>query len=273
MYKKPLLILLITFSCLELIAQDSLRATTEVRYRVAAIIDTVTHKLATDTCCLRLNAAHSLFYNQDDFMIDLLRHHDITKWSELMSNSLGKRIRKGDGNFTYYVLKDFQHGTYTFEDRISTDKFRYTDSIPDFKWVIMTDFKNVAGRKCRKATCTYMGRTYEAWFEPNTNLHDGPWKFCNLPGLILEVYDTKHEYTFTYIDAHSVNGEISLPSSKHFNVDKTIFFKQQAKFYEDPVAYTKENATIRISFGNSQNGFTKGIRNNNRHQPLEITAQ
>ncbi len=62
----------------------------------------------------------------------------------------------------------------------------------------MTDsVKNILGYDCFKAIAPYRGRRWTAWFAPEIPVQDGPWKLCGLPGLILEAYDTNHEYSFT----------------------------------------------------------------------------
>jgi len=273
MYQRLLVFILTIIPNYSIKAQNSLKANKEIRYCVTSIIDTVTNRLATDTCHLRLNPDVSLFFNQGDFKLDSLRHNDFSKWTEMMSNSLSKKIRNGEGNFTCIVQKDFKQKRYTFEDRISADRFRYVDSIPTYKWEIIKEFKLIAGRKCQKAIMTYMGRNYVAWFEINSNLHDGPWKLCGLPGLILEAYDLKRNYVFTYIDEYPTDTEMSLPTSKHYNIDKSTFLKQQTEFYKDPISYMEQNSTIKIKFGNSQNPMRDELSNNYRHKPLEITTK
>lgn len=50
--------------------------------------------------------------------------------------------------------------------------------------------------QCQKATTIFLGRTYEAWFTSEIPINNGPWKFGNLPGQILQVSDTQKHYVF-----------------------------------------------------------------------------
>ena len=142
MYQKLLVFILTIIPNYSIKAQNSLKANKEIRYCVTSIIDTVTNRVAIDTCHLRLNPDVSLFFNQDDFKLDSLRHNDFSKWTEMMSNSLSKKIRNGDGNFTCIVQKDFKQRRYTFEDRIFADRFRYVDSIPTYSRAEMSESYN-----------------------------------------------------------------------------------------------------------------------------------
>ncbi|MBR1520569.1 MAG: GLPGLI family protein [Bacteroidaceae bacterium] len=72
----------------------------------------------------------------------------------------------------------------------------YTEPTPKQNWQIMGETKTIVGYQCQKATCSFRGRNYTAWFAVDIPLCYGPWKFCGLPGLILEVYDDKKEYVF-----------------------------------------------------------------------------
>jgi len=68
----------------------------------------------------------------------------------------------------------------------------YNDSI-NFNWKISNESQMVQGLKCQLATCHFRGRDYKAWFYPVISLPYGPWKFGGLPGLIVEIQDSKQE--------------------------------------------------------------------------------
>jgi GLPGLI family protein len=46
---------------------------------------------------------------------------------------------------------------------------------------------------------TYAGRDYKAWFTNEIPVSDGPYKFYGLPGLIVEIEDSKKQYTFELV--------------------------------------------------------------------------
>jgi GLPGLI family protein len=76
-------------------------------------------------------------------------------------------------------------------------EYIYEEPVPKFEWKIQADTMTVLGYKCMKATATFRGRTYDAWFTPFIPIRQGPWKFNGLPGLILKVADTKGYFEWT----------------------------------------------------------------------------
>ena len=66
------------------------------------------------------------------------------------------------------------------------------------KWTVSSESKNIGGYTCQKATTTFHGREWEAWFCPQLAYPSGPWKLTGLPGLILEAYDTRKEIQFGF---------------------------------------------------------------------------
>jgi GLPGLI family protein len=72
----------------------------------------------------------------------------------------------------------------------------YSEPVPKQNWKITNETKEIAGYKCQKATCTFRGRHYIAWFTREIPVKEGPWKFNGLPGLIVKIYDTHEHYDF-----------------------------------------------------------------------------
>jgi GLPGLI family protein len=83
--------------------------------------------------------------------------------------------------------------TYRSDDIV----FRYLEDIPVISWIIHDEKKTIQQYACQRATCSFRGREYEAWFTNEIPLREGPFKFGGLPGLILEMQDSQKHFVYT----------------------------------------------------------------------------
>jgi GLPGLI family protein len=63
-------------------------------------------------------------------------------------------------------------------------------------WKLKNEQKEISSFTATKATTSFRGRNYTAWFTTDLPVDVGPWKFHGLPGLILEVYDEEKGVQF-----------------------------------------------------------------------------
>lgn len=113
--------------------------------------------------------------------------------------AMGEAIAYGSlAHFKPYLIKGYpQRGAALIQDALTRENFRYTDTYPDFGWTHYDDTKTIEGIECKRATCDYRGRKYEAWYAPSIPISSGPYVFGGLPGLILHIADTEGHYSFT----------------------------------------------------------------------------
>ena len=110
---------------------------------------------------------------------------------------IGKQIKFKPSIIKNYPVK----GEYTFQEMLlSREVYRYVDNNVDIKWTLGKESKMIKGYNCKNATCTYRGRQYTAWYTPDIPISEGPYVFSGLPGLIMEISDTRQHYLF------SING-------------------------------------------------------------------
>lgn len=87
-----------------------------------------------------------------------------------------------------------QKGIVTMNVRYNTTDYIYEEPIEKIIWDILppgnNSILNILGYDCLKATCSFRGRNYEAWFTQDIPIHAGPWKLSGLPGTILRANDT-----------------------------------------------------------------------------------
>lgn len=121
---------------------------------------------------------------------------------------------------------------------IGNKEYFYHEKI-NMKWNILKQFKDINGYKCQKASTSYGGRTWEAWFTKDIPINAGPYKFKGLPGLILEISDTTQSYIFKFY---------SFKKRDWFNKDFNCNFKRL--FYSNPLDEVIE--TNRDEFNNIQ---------------------
>ena len=65
-----------------------------------------------------------------------------------------------------------------------------------WNWSILNEYKEILGLRCQKATLTKFGRNWIAYYTSEYSIPFGPYKFNNLPGLVLEIFDDRGDYNF-----------------------------------------------------------------------------
>lgn len=116
--------------------------------------------------------------------------------------------------------------------------FYYTEDKTDFGWEVdFTQTKEVGGYTCHSAKGSYAGRDYQAWFTPDIPISDGPWFFCGLPGLILEVSSLDEEFLYTCMSIQAGTGPVSLISlDAAFKTTRERFLKAKERYKVNPAA-------------------------------------
>lgn len=99
-------------------------------------------------------------------------------------------VVKAKKNEMQMVYNDFKNASLYFKDIVAFDVVYVKEENIQLKWVLSDETKQYGKRVCKKATTTFRGRTYTAWYLPEIKTKMGPWKFSNPPGLIFEIYDT-----------------------------------------------------------------------------------
>ena len=213
----------------------------------------------TDTMVLESGAVASRFYNparllRDSLLGSRMKSTDpsaiksITVFKAESNKSLaglpGAVISNAAEGESYQIIKDRAANKITVIDYVSAigDKFQYEDQLGSLPWKVSNETDTVASYQCQKATLTFRGREYTAWFTEDIPVHDGPWKFSGLPGLILKIEDTKGLFSFRLIGLNQLSNPapIGFDDSKNIKCTRAEFAKQK----------TKQGAGMQISLNN-----------------------
>jgi len=130
----------------------------------------------------------------------------------------------------YYIFKNYpSSGKTTFSDYLvfGGGPYRVEEDL-EFNWKIDNNATGVVlGMNCKKATCHYAGRDYEAWFAPEIPISDGPYKFSGLPGLIVQIQDSDKEHVFELREIKKVNKPMYMyiPEKTHTKISAKSYVK------------------------------------------------
>lgn len=109
-------------------------------------------------------------------------------------------------------------------------------------WTISSETKDIEGFKTQKAQTTFGGRRWTAWFTNEIQLQDGPYKFCGLPGLILNVGDDKGNHVFRLIGSQKMDimPELMDAKTSEIFVTKEKFGQLWKEYKNDPAKNIKQ---------------------------------
>lgn len=146
-----------------------------------------------------------------------------------------------------YVTKDFAKSVSTTYDEAGMGECGYYEEpFSEIDWVINEDStKNVLGYQCVMASTDYHGREWTVWFTLEIPLQDGPWKFCGLPGLVMEASEPsgQHRFSITGIESSTptiypifsseyekMNRKDMLRAERHYRENGNAMFKAATGF-------------------------------------------
>jgi GLPGLI family protein len=205
-------------------------------------------KIATyaDLQCLEIGDHLSKYYSRfiyksDSLCTDWKKKHPHAQNSPTMMGELSDFYKSGTWSEYQWseYFKDFSKNTFIEYARMPRGISDYfsSENIYVQDWIFFDDTLSVLGYLCQKAICRFRGRDYIAWFAPQIPISNGPWKFGGLPGLILKVYDTAHNYIFECIEIKHHKDKYYIRQYDDYNnyskLEQKKLLKLQKDIHED----------------------------------------
>jgi GLPGLI family protein len=160
---------------------------------------------------------------------------------------------------------------------VGTKTYTVETALPKINWTLHPEKKVIGKDTCQKATGSYAGREYEAWFAPHLPFPDGPWKLNGLPGLILEARDMSNEVIFTFkrMLRSGNNNETVAPLIKNqFSIKTNLknYTRNKMSYEEDPEAMIiAEHPEAKIYIHNPDDPGSRNVVKIRKYNPIEKT--
>ena len=135
------------------------------------------------------------------------------------------------------VLQGFPAGKMTTVVPMAPNIYTYTENIHPISWTLSDETDSIAGYLCHKATASYGGRDWTAWYTPGIPVAFGPWKLNGLPGLPLKASSDDGAHAFSIIALR--HGSTPFSTTVPQNAVKTSrekFLKLKNDFEKNPMA-------------------------------------
>lgn len=193
---------------------------------------------STYTCKLFVTDSRSVFLDEK-----------LAKWLEIDEKmppgpeKANERRALGSPKVTYIIEKDpGLRRTLFIQEHLKKEHIAYEEPLMSSDlWDILPDTSTVTGLLSYKATCTFGGRHWTAWFSPEIPVSDGPYKFAGLPGLIVKLDSEDGDYNFILSAMEKLNEPAGIPQApRHELVSRKKFFELRA-ISANPVLMMESN--------------------------------
>ncbi len=168
------------------------------------------------------------FFAEND-SINKLKNNNNSSWDDLLP--VITRSRNTNKNTSYVLLNDLFS----------------VQTVDPINWKLSTEIKKVGNYSLQKATTTFGGRNWTAWFNTEINLNEGPYKFRGLPGLIFEISDDRNNFSFSLVKSYQLKSTYdtsefleSFAGQKAIPITEKMLLKKQLELFNDPLQDFKE---------------------------------
>jgi len=156
-----------------------------------------------------------------------------------------RNIPMEDGACSFEIFKNYPTQKMTVTEQAGAfslgGNYKYEETVPIIQWKIESDTTTILSYSCQKATTTFRGRNYTAWFASEIPSNNGPWKFGGLPGLILKISD-ESRYMFECIGIEQLEKPepIKFYNLKYTTLKREEMDKLYRRYFNDPIQFWKD---------------------------------
>jgi GLPGLI family protein len=160
-------------------------------------------------------------------------------------------IPTGDGSIKF-LYKNYQTNNLLYTDNISIKYYYITDTLDNFNWKITKEREKIQKYNCTKATTTFRGRSYTAWFTEEIPLRFGPWKFGGLPGLIIKLEDDQKHYVYelTGLDLNPLKNDAEVSVPKQYANQSPQTYSSFREIYKTKLSDIEKQGRVTSQNGN-----------------------
>lgn len=226
MKRITLSLILSLFFVAQIFAQKEYTTQFEIQYKVSYSIDSLhLNDKTNETMYLYTGSDYGVFMNYSKAHTEEL---DANLKKQLRARGIIKiETKASDFNKVFY--KKLQTGKVRTVEEIAGKKFEFMEPKTPLNWTVKDSTKEIMGYSVQKATTGFAGRDYVAWFTLSVPIHDGPYLFCGLPGLIVELYDTRNDYHFKLKSLEKLDKPKTWTVPDRDTISKAKFKKLRAK--------------------------------------------
>lgn len=243
----------------------------KIHYKLSYKKDSTDSKISTKNMVLEINKNKSYFYSPSDIQ---------TRFQE--TSAPGKSEITYDGEPFEYILtvKNNSSKEISKTTSIGMNTYEIKDT-PIFNWKIENEKKKIGTYSCQKATLSFSGRQWEAWFSPEVAINNGPYIFNGLPGLIIKISDNKNNFDFELTGLEKMKPEQKSFSwnGRSINTTKKQLQKLKLDHYSDPYKEIRAGEGMMLTRNDSgeavQPNFKESVKEEQQslkknNNPLEL---
>ena len=203
---------------------------------------------------LDVTASGSKFYSKEKVIYDSLVEAKFKQAEMIKSSNINLSSIKNKSKVEYSVSKTYPDLKAIFHTKVDGSRYAVNDS-KKMDWKILPDKMDIQGLSTQKAVTNYGGRKWTAWFTPEIQVQDGPYKFSGLPGLILRLEDDKADHVYQFVGSQKLAVLPNLTADEdepEIEISPAQFTKVWKAYLQDPAKKIREmlmrsDTTIKVT--------------------------
>lgn len=254
--KRNIIIMLVLAQAL--LAEAQINISRSIDYEDGEPVDTALYSVGYDFAFVKDAEKKPYKPIHEQMTLEIGRHAaSFYSYAQFLGDSVAaEAIKKGEHQFRFTHKVSWRmyanypaKGQYSYLERFGMDRFVMTEKQAEPEWTLCADsVSTILGYQCRKATATFLGREWTAWYTEDIPLDNGPWLLHGLPGLIMkaETADSCFCFEANGLTKCADSKPMYYKGGKYEKIDRKALASVYKRYFADPVGYISNGANVKV---------------------------